>query len=85
MEAPWMRDIEVGTNRAEVDRAMTFRVMSDPECFHQFLGEQVRPCVYRPTAVFAENWLELHDDVSEADPETKWSVPRLRSRHPELF
>lgn len=53
------------------DRRMEFRFPSDPAAFWGFLGEQVRPCVYRPSAVFVENFLDgMGDELTEPDPET---------------
>jgi len=50
---------------------MEFRFPSDPECFHGFLGEQVQPCVYRPSRVLLDNYLVgMGDELTEPDPET---------------
>ena len=53
------------------DVRMEFRFPDDPACFYGFLGEQVRSCVFRPSPVFVENFLEgLGDELIVPDPET---------------
>lgn len=75
----WMRDIQVETRPGTVhtdqttgyeNRLMDFTYRTDPRAFLGFLGEQIAPCVYRPTAVFAESFLSFGDEVSQADPLT---------------
>jgi len=73
-----MLSAEVESHGGRYDRAtglqdacMRYRHPSDPESFHGFMGEQVRPCVYQPTAVFLEAFLEgWGDEYSEPDPST---------------
>lgn len=74
----WMLLAEVESHGGRYDRAtglqdarMVFRFPSDPGAFWGFMGEQVRSCVYRPTAVFLEAFLEgIGDEYSEPDPES---------------
>lgn len=81
----WMMDIQLETRRGTVrtdpetgyeERLMDFRLPSDPEAFWGFLGEQIEPCVFRPSPVFMENFLNFRDEESEADPLTMevWNV-----------
>ena len=69
-----MRGVEVDTRSTTTDpatrwetRSMTFTYRADPRSFYQFLGAQVRSCVFRPTRVFAENFLEFQDEEVTAD------------------
>lgn len=75
----WMREIELETRPGSVSfdretgyetRLMDFRLPSDPRAFWALLGDQVDSCVYRPTEVLAENFLDFRDEVQEADAST---------------
>jgi hypothetical protein len=74
----WMLPIQLESHGGRFDRAtgvqdvrFEFRFPSDPSCFYGFLGEQIRSCVFRPSAVFVENYLTgIGDELTEPDPET---------------
>jgi hypothetical protein len=74
----WMLPIALESHGGSLDPdtgyqalRMELRFPSDPACFYGFLGEQVRSCVFRPSAVFVENFLDgIGDELLEPDPAT---------------
>lgn len=72
-----MRAIELETRSSSYDRetgyetrVMDFRLPSDPRAFWALLGPQIEPCVYLPSPVMVESFLEFRNELEEADPLT---------------